>query len=408
MVSYFSRLSFVCLVVGAVGQDDSWRQVYKAGYNDSAGRYAGGSETIHLEGHAEKLYSAIGYWEDTRNCVYASKVACYSPKASKIGWAQVLRLDAPNATWQVDLELGRGYLRAESLKSLTFTTDGAGKPLKSPVTKLVVGAYRTWAGDAAASIWIRDDATGKWKQSDIVSNNAGSIRTLRMHRDSVTGADQAFITVGTLGIYSGVWDESLGSIAWSKASESGKVGVRPLAQAEANNDLFFSSGQYLYRRTDGPSPSWKVVHDFGNTPNPAIGGIRGLTAIPTPTAALSTPAASADMPSQVDVADTVGSRASSPANMQSLLLIWTNSSSNQGRTVRTKVLTMHCTHYALHSLCTALTMHCTHFALHSLFTALTIHCTHYALYSLQVVCIGWTLTAVAVLLQYYYYSTTSS
>jgi hypothetical protein len=35
-------------------------------------------------------------------------------------------------------------------------------------------------------------------------------------------------------------------------------------------------------------------------------------------------------------------------------------------------LTIHCTHYTLHSLYTALTIHCTHYTLHSLYTALTI------------------------------------
>jgi hypothetical protein len=44
------------------------------------------------------------------------------------------------------------------------------------------------------------------------------------------------------------------------------------------------------------------------------------------------------------------------------------------------VLSMHCTHYVLYSLCTVLTMHCTP-ALYSLCTVLTMHCTHHALYS---------------------------
>jgi hypothetical protein len=53
--------------------------------------------------------------------------------------------------------------------------------------------------------------------------------------------------------------------------------------------------------------------------------------------------------------------------------------------LRKVAATMHCTHYALYSLCTVLTMHCTHYTLYSLYTVLTIHCTHYTLYSLYTV-----------------------
>lgn len=92
------------------------------------------------------------------------------------------------------------------------------------------------------------------------------------------------------------------TIVWSTASESGPVKVRPLAQVEANGTLFFSSGQFIYKRSDGPSPSWAVVHDMGSAPLSQIGGIRGLTAVPPPAASDAT----------------------------SLLFIWTNSSTNQG------------------------------------------------------------------------------
>jgi hypothetical protein len=52
------------------------------------------------------------------------------------------------------------------------------------------------------------------------------------------------------------------------------------------------------------------VFDMGNTPSSAIGGIRGLTAIATPAM--------------------TGTAAGTQSPTQSLLLIWTNSSSNQG------------------------------------------------------------------------------
>ena len=56
---------------------------------------------------------------------------------------------------------------------------------------------------------------------------------------------------------------------------------------------------------------------MGNTPVAAIGGIRGLTAVSTPSMSISTPYSNT-------------TQANAPATTQSLLLIWTNSSSNQG------------------------------------------------------------------------------
>lgn len=182
--------------------------------------------------------------------------------------AQVLRLEKPVAeggSWEVDLELGVGYLRTEALKSLVFTTDGTGKVLPEPMEVLVAGAYRTWVQGQVASIWIREEKkpnknTGDWTRTDIIKNTAGigSVRAICTHKDSITGVDMVFVTIGTLGIFSGVWDSSKSTIVWGSKSESGPVKTRPLAQAEANGKLFFSSGQYLYMRYDGATPKWYV------------------------------------------------------------------------------------------------------------------------------------------------------
>ena len=58
----------------------AWTQSYRAGYTDSTGAYAGGSEMLHLEGHDGQLYAANGYWEDTRNCIYGKDLKC------RTGW----------------------------------------------------------------------------------------------------------------------------------------------------------------------------------------------------------------------------------------------------------------------------------------------------------------------------------
>ncbi|MCP4786428.1 MAG: hypothetical protein GY878_23050, partial [Fuerstiella sp.] len=77
----------------------AWMQSYKAGYVDTQGRYAGGSEILHLEGHKRKLYAANSYWMDPSNIWYGGE----DPKTP---WSQILRLDRPNGKWEVDLELG--------------------------------------------------------------------------------------------------------------------------------------------------------------------------------------------------------------------------------------------------------------------------------------------------------------
>jgi len=49
--------------------------------------------------------------------------------------------------------------------------------------------------------------------------------------------------------------------------------------------LYFSSGNNLYKRNDGLSPSYSIARDFSDhstNVNCAIGGIRGLTTIANP------------------------------------------------------------------------------------------------------------------------------
>ena len=92
------------------------------------------------------------------------------------------------------------------------------------------------------------------------------------------------------------------------------MAVRPLGLCEGGGALFFSSGQHVYRRVDGAAATWRTwaTMDAGGMLNPAIGGIRGLTAIASP--AIASPEHGAGTTTQG----------------QALLFIWTNSSTNQG------------------------------------------------------------------------------
>ena len=126
-----------------------------------------------------------------------------------------------------------------------------------------------------------------WSEGQKGSDDNYSVRAMCLHRDKVTGVDRLFLTIGSLGIFSGYYDDSApGKIIWSLQSESGPVETRPLAIIEANGDLLFSAGRKIYRRNDGPKPAYQIVEDmsdlFPTIPRNATGGIRGLTAIPNP------------------------------------------------------------------------------------------------------------------------------
>jgi len=262
-----------------------WEHSYKAGYTDSKGIYAGGSEILQLAGHQGKLYAACSYWMDPRNIWYGGKDA-------STAWGQILRLDKPGGRWEVDLEMGPHHLRPEIVKSVTFETDDKGNKLEKPISLLVASSYCWTPGGMAISVFVRDDQTGQWEKTTLVpsTGEAGennSVRAINVHRDAVTGIDRIFLTVGILGIYSGVYDPRLpGKIRWDNQSESGPVETRPLAVIEANGSLLFSTGSFIYKRNDGPSPTYSVVLDASeiNTENvqSAVGGVRGLTAIPNP------------------------------------------------------------------------------------------------------------------------------
>lgn len=263
----------------------AWTQSYKAGYVDSQGRYAGGSEILHLEGHKGKLYAANSYWMDPSNIWYGGK----DPKTP---WSQILRLDRPNGKWEVDLELGPNNLRAENLKSVTFGTDGVGNSLEKPVTLLVATAYAPNAKGADINVFVRADDEGTWEKTVLISGTGesgenNSTRCMMVYRDKVTGVDRLFLPVGLLGIFTGVYDAEVpGRIRWNKTPEIGRLDKRSLAIIEANDSLVYSSGTKIYRRNDGPSPTHSMIFDAsklskGTVASP-VGGVRGLSVIPNP------------------------------------------------------------------------------------------------------------------------------
>ncbi len=183
-------------------------------------------------------------------------------------------------------------MRPEVLSSLTFRTDGDGDALESPVTLLVACAYATGFRGTAVHCFVRGDDAPEWTKVRVLAGPRGrseafSVRDLHVHRDSVTGVDRAFLSIGTHGIFSGVYDPEVpGGIAWESDPEFGPVEVRPLGITTANGSLVFSSGARIYRRVDGQDPTYEVAHDLSDLAprvRSDVGGIRGLTAVAAPT-----------------------------------------------------------------------------------------------------------------------------
>lgn len=272
-----------------------WTQSYDAGYVDARGRYAGGSEIMHLVPHGGKLYAANGYWMDPRWSEHP-----YPQRQS----TQVLRLDAPDDQWLVDLDTapptpdGPRYMKGNILKSVTFTRDGAGQILPDPKHLLILAAgSHPPGGDGLVSCWVRNDRTGDWSHQVVLqgSRQRGSRwvpRDMQVHRDRATGIERLFLSLGNPGIISGVYDPASPTrIRWDDRVEfptAGTLPTRPLGMVEANGSLLFSAGSVIYRRVDGSPPRYVEMLDMaddengGSTVNADLGGIRGMTTIANP------------------------------------------------------------------------------------------------------------------------------
>jgi len=287
---------FIACTTDAVGQEldtvapARWSLNYDAGFRDKNGAYAGGSEIMHIVSHLGKLYAANGYWVDAHWVI--------PPDAEKQS-AQVLRLDSSDGTWQVDLEMGKSngyglrYMKGNILKSVTFMYGADGDPLPEPVHLLVMAAGATFERGGAVSAWVRDDEKGKWNHTIVRHGaNAGGIRwvprDMELYRDKVTGVERLILLLGNPGVVSGVYDPTLpGKIRWETIleypfPEVGSVKTRPLGIVQANGSLLFSVDDAIFRRNDGPRPSYTELLRLADDVDTDVGGIRGLTAIKNP------------------------------------------------------------------------------------------------------------------------------
>jgi hypothetical protein len=289
MKIYFVKLIFLALslvVLNNTLNAQVWSKSFTAGNFDSNSNVLGGSEVLQLIGHKNKLFASIGYWEDENNIWYGGT-------NSSIGWGQIIRLDNSNGQWQEDFFLGANHLRPEVLKQVIFTKDSLGNPLSEADTLLLAAAYSPnyITSTVTASCFTRDDSNGTWDETIIIQGGfpAGenySIRDIQIYTDQISGIEKIYISVGTKGIFTGKYNlTTTGKIDWIPTHEIGPLSIRPLGISIANSTLYFSSANKLYKRIDGSSPTYTIVHDFSDLStniNSAVGGIRGLTTIVNP------------------------------------------------------------------------------------------------------------------------------
>jgi hypothetical protein len=268
---------------------------FVAGSQDAAGHLMGGSEIHTLVTHAGKLFAGDSYWMN-------------QPGPEGFQDAQILVLDRPGGRWRVDhafegwLPNGRPrHLAVGAMREVTFETDGNGKALARPVPILLAS---TWEITDEDKVFARDDATGNWIGTILARREEApgarrprltQIRSFGFHRDRVTGVDLAFAGQRPQGIFSGVYDPAAeGRIHWSKTPEldvssisqaefRGMEGrVRVTSFAECNGRLYAAVGQQIYERVDGPAPQWRLIY-ANSSSGYSQTGLRGLTAIPSPT-----------------------------------------------------------------------------------------------------------------------------
>lgn len=293
------KASFLPAVLAAAGsfqsafsaEEHRWVQSYNAGYTDENGAWAGGSEMMHLASHKGRLFACNGYWVDSRWVI---------PPEGQRQSAQVLRLDSPDAQWQVDLDMGKSnddlgleYMKGNILKSVTFTRDAKGQPLAKLETLLVMAAGANFERGGAVSAWVRDDSTGKWTHTLVRhGSSSGGVRwvprDMEIYRDKVTGVERIFMSLGNPGIISGVYDPTVpGRIRWDRNLEypfltDGSFRTRPLGIVQANGSLFFSEGDSIYQRIDGERPRYREIFELFEDTDTDVGGIRGLTRVANP------------------------------------------------------------------------------------------------------------------------------
>jgi catechol 2,3-dioxygenase-like lactoylglutathione lyase family enzyme len=169
-------------------------------------------EALSLEPHVGRLFCSTSYAE-------AGGPSTSNPK--------ILVKDTAASPWRVDYEAGSQHVRIPILRSVEFTTDGAGNLLTDelgnpqPVSVLVAGTgqWRSWfdpedPDQYGVYVLSRDDTTNQWVEHKLDDdpwnpphlNHANEVRMLFDHVDQVTGVHYVFANSQNGRVYRGWYD----------------------------------------------------------------------------------------------------------------------------------------------------------------------------------------------------------
>ncbi len=263
---------------------------YLAGQRDASGQFMGGTEVMSLVAYKGKLYAGIGYAGD-------------NPGGDPIPGAQLLVRDSAAGPWRVahafnDRHANGSpkFLRVSGLVAAVFTTDGAGKALPNPESRLVVAVSGGGVvGEAAASgapgegaragegtlgaLFVWDDEQDVWTRTSLNQ----PARALTFFTDPITGVGMVFAGSGDrrgagAGIFTGVYEPSApGGIHWSDQPETTDFTHRVVGFVACAGQLYFASRPALFRRENGESPRWTRVYSYPEASLPKrSSGLRGL------------------------------------------------------------------------------------------------------------------------------------
>jgi len=198
-------------------------------------------------------------------------------------------------SWQLEADFGPDTSRVGQMFSARFETDGDGKPIPGGPKEVLVAFTMNIGGRSgteALQVRVRDDETGVWRTHDLPTPRVpkANVREVWLHRDRVTGADLLFVAASPspLGILIGSYDEEApGGIRWQTEPEIVSKGRRGTGKwfgmATVNGVLLAADLDTVYRRQDGPEPTWTEVAAFPRGVGDEGGaGVRGLTAVPNP------------------------------------------------------------------------------------------------------------------------------
>ncbi len=240
-----------------------------------------GTEVLNFAIHEGAVYAGMGFWTGPS----------FEPGVPLDQGATVLVKRGPNEPWVKDVELP-WHLRIDALSEIALTTDSTGTPV-TPFPMLLAGATDVRGpGMSQTSVFARQ-AEGTWSRTVLSDEYMGSngesepyVRAFTTHVDSVTGVHHVFAGTGWGAVFRGALASDSTELTWEVERIFSDNAGRLVSFVDIDGVLHLSLGVEpgattdggLYRRSDGPTPSWERVATWPVVPDRA-GTVRGTTLV---------------------------------------------------------------------------------------------------------------------------------